>query len=197
MIHRFVLSLLLALVATTVAQADATTGETMIAADHPDIRYLGRWGGLGDAMVTVNSGSGAVLRFTGRHIAATFDQSTVTHPPQIYARIDRGAPVLYTVDRNLIDLTARPLSRGGFHTLEITVKDVDERANRWNPPLRSGLLLTGFRLDPGTATLPPPPPENRRIEFLGDSITQGRARHRPGDRRDRLRRHEGLRVADR
>jgi lysophospholipase L1-like esterase len=173
MIHRFVVPLLLALVATTVAQADATTGETMIAADHPDIRYQGRWGRLGEAMATVNSGSGAVLRFTGRHLAATFDQSTVTHPPQLYVRIDRGAPVLYTVDRDLIDLTAHSLSRGGFHTLEITVKDVDERANRWSPPLRSGLLLTGFRLDPGANTLPPPAAADRRIEFLGDSITQG------------------------
>jgi lysophospholipase L1-like esterase len=146
---------------------------TIIAADHPDIRYQGRWGRLGGTMATVNSGSGAVLRFTGQHLAATFDQTTVTHPPQIYVRIDRGNPVLYTVDRNLIDLTARPLSRGGIHTLEITVKDVDERANRWNPPLRSGLLLTGFRLDPDAITLPPPAPEDRRIEFLGDSITQG------------------------
>jgi lysophospholipase L1-like esterase len=166
-------SLVLALPAATAAQAGAATGETVIAADHPDIRYLGRWGRLGDAMATVNSGSGAVLRFTGQRIAVTFDQSTVTYPPQIYVRIDRGAPVPHTVDRDRIDLTARPLSRGRVHTLEITVKDVDERANRWHPPLRSGLLLTGFRLDPGADTVPPPAPEDRRIEFLGDSITQG------------------------
>jgi lysophospholipase L1-like esterase len=169
MIHRFVVPLLLSLLATTVVQADAATRETVVAADHSDIRYQGRWGHLGDAMATVNAGSGAVLRFTGRRIAVTFDQSTVTHPPQIYVRIDRGDRVLYTVDRDRIDLTARP----GVHTLEITVKDVDERANRWNPPLRSGLLLTGFRLDPGASTLRPPAPADRRIEFLGDSITQG------------------------
>jgi hypothetical protein len=99
----------LALVATTVAQASptgATTRATVVAADHPDIRYQGRWGRLGDAIATVNSGSGVMMRFTGQHIAATFDQSTVTHPPQIYVRIDRGATVLYAVDRNLIDLTA-------------------------------------------------------------------------------------------
>lgn len=169
MIHRFVIPLVLALLATMVVQADATTGETVVPADHSDIRYQGRWGRLGDAMATANSGSGAVLRFTGRHIAVTFAQSTVTHPPQIYVRLDRGAPVLYTVDRDRIELTAPP----GVHTLEITVKDVDERVNRWNPPLRSGLLLTGFRLDPGAHTLPGPQPEDRRIEFLGDSITQG------------------------
>ena len=166
MIRGLVVPLLLAVLAAPVVPAAA---ETVVAADHQDIRYLGRWGSLGAAMATVNSGSGAVLRFTGRHIAVTFDQSTVTYPPQIYLRIDRGAPVLYTVDRDRIDVTVRP----GVHTLEITVKDVDERANRWNPPLLSGLLLTGFRLDPGARTLPPPAPESRRIEFLGDSITQG------------------------
>jgi lysophospholipase L1-like esterase len=149
------------------------TEETVVAANHPDIRYLGRWGRLGDAMVTVSSGSRVVLRFTGRHIAATFDQSTVTHPPQLYTRIDGGAAVLSTVDRSGLELAAHPLPRGRVHTLEIVVKDVDERANRWTPPLLSGLLLTGFRLDPGARTLPPPAPGNRRIEFLGDSITQG------------------------
>jgi lysophospholipase L1-like esterase len=161
-----VVPLLLALLATPVTPAAA---ETVIAADHADIRYQGRWGQLGDAMATVNSGAGAVLRFTGRRVAVTFDRSTVTHPPQLYVRLDHGDPVLYTVDRDRIDLSARP----GVHTLELTVKDVDERANRWLPPLRSGLLLTGFRLDPGADTLPPPAPEDRRIEFLGDSITQG------------------------
>ncbi len=166
---RLVVPLLFVLLAMTVTQAGATTGETVVAADHADIRYQGRWGRLGDAMATVNSGSGVLLRFTGRRIAVTFDQATVTQPPQLYVRLDRGAPVLYTVDRDRIDLTVRP----GVHTLEITVKDVDERANRWLPPLRSGLLLTGFRLDPGATTLPPPAPEDRRIEFLGDSITQG------------------------
>jgi hypothetical protein len=60
-------------------------------------------------MTTVNSGSRVVLRFTGRHVAATFDQSTVAHPPQIYDRLDYGVPALYTVNRNLLDVTPRPL----------------------------------------------------------------------------------------
>jgi lysophospholipase L1-like esterase len=169
-------SLVLAVIATAGANAHpgvAAAGPTAIAAQHPDIQYLGRWGRLGQSMTTVNSGSQVVLRFTGRHLAATFNQSTVTHPPQIYVRVDGRAPALYTVDRNRLDLTSRPLAPGQVHTLEIAVKDVDERANRWNPPLQSGLLLTGFRLDRGARTLPPPAPSNRRIEFLGDSITQG------------------------
>jgi lysophospholipase L1-like esterase len=158
--------------ATTAASAHggAPTG---IPAEHPDVQYLGRWGRLGPAVATVNSGSRVVLRFTGRRLAATFDQSGVTHPPQIYVRIDGRAPTLYTVDRDRIDLTARPLPPGRVHTLELIVKDVDERADRWTPPLRSGLLLTGFRLGPGARTLPPPATGGRRVEFLGDSITQG------------------------
>ncbi len=170
-------SALLAPVGVAGASADtraaAAAAAVVVPARHPDIQYLGRWGRLAEAMTTVNSGSRVILRFTGRHITATFDQSTVTHPPQIYARVDRGASTLYTVDRNQLDLTPRGLAGGGVHTLEIAVKDVDERANRWNPPLQSGLLLTGFRLDRGARTVPPPAPSNRRIEFLGDSITQG------------------------
>jgi lysophospholipase L1-like esterase len=166
MIRGFVVPLLLAVLATPVVPAQAAT---VIAADHQHVRYQGRWGHLGGAMATVNAGSAAVLRFTGQRLAVTFDQATVTHPPQVYVRIDRAAPVLYTVDRDRIDLATRP----GAHTLEITVKDVDERANRWHPPLRSALLLTGFQLAPGAVTLPPPAPEDRRVEFLGDSITQG------------------------
>ncbi len=77
------------------------------------------------------------------------------------------------MDRDRLVLTPRTLPPGRIHTVEIAVKDVDERANRWNPPLQSGLQLTGFRLDRGARTLPAPNPGNRRIEFLGDSITQG------------------------
>jgi hypothetical protein len=53
-------------------------------------------------------------------------------------------------------VTPRPLPGERAHTLEIDVKDVDERANRWVPPLQSGLILTGFRLDNGARTLSPP-----------------------------------------
>src|SRR4051794_2946615 len=107
--------------------AAAAAAPVVVPARHRNIQYLGRWGRLAEAMTTVNSGSHVILRFTGRHVAATFDQSTVTHPPQIYARLDRGASTLYTVDRNQLDLTPRGLAGGGVHTLEIAVKDVDER----------------------------------------------------------------------
>ena len=106
-------SLVLVPVATTSAPAHtAGSGATVVPAQHPDVQYLGRWGRLAESMTTVNSGSRVVLRFTGRHLAATFDQSTVTHPPQIYVRVDGRAPVLYTVDRDRLDLTTRLLPRG-------------------------------------------------------------------------------------
>jgi lysophospholipase L1-like esterase len=168
--------LVLGLVATTPARAERaipTPPVVLVPAREPNIQYLGRWGRTATSMITVNSGSRVVLRFTGRHVAATFDQSTVTHPPQIYVRLDDGVPALYTVTRNLLDVTPRPLPAERAHTLEIDVKDVDERANRWVPPLQSGLILTGFRLDNGARTLSPPAISSHRIEFLGDSITQG------------------------
>jgi lysophospholipase L1-like esterase len=169
-------SLVLGLVTTIPARAERAIPAppvVLVPVRDPNIRYLGRWGRTATSMTTVNSGSRVVLRFTGRHVAATFDQSTVTHPPQIYVRIDDGVPARYTVDRNLLDLTPRPLPGERAHTLEIDVKDLDERANRWVPPLQSGLILTGFRLDNGARTLSPPAISSRRIEFLGDSITQG------------------------
>ncbi|MBD0324636.1 MAG: hypothetical protein ICV72_14820, partial [Aldersonia sp.] len=60
------------------ATAAAAAAPVVVPAGHPDIQYLGRWGRLAEAMTTVNSGSRVILRFTGRHITATFDQSTVT-----------------------------------------------------------------------------------------------------------------------
>jgi hypothetical protein len=95
----------------------------------------------------------------------------ITNPPQIYVRIDGGPRALYWVDRPSIALASG--LPGGVHRADIAVKDVDERANRWVPPLQSGLIVTGFRLADGAALRPVRRDRGPRIEFLGDSITQG------------------------
>jgi lysophospholipase L1-like esterase len=152
--------------------AHGSTASTPIAASDPNLQLLGRWGESATSDTTVNSGSRLSLRFTGAHVSALFDVTTITNPPRIYVRIDGGPATQYAVDRGEIDFTPHGL-HGREHTLELDVRDVDERANRWTPPLQSGLNLTGFRLDTGARTLPPAPPQGPRIEFLGDSITQG------------------------
>nr|WP_231126789.1 GDSL-type esterase/lipase family protein [Motilibacter aurantiacus] len=113
-----------------------------------------------------------ILRFTGAHIALLLDQSGITLPPQVYAAIDGAPPVLVSANSNRIDLTPAALPAGA-HELVLAVKDVDEGGNRWNPPLRSALRVTGFEIDPGATSTPSPAPTGPRIEFLGDSITQG------------------------
>src|SRR5436309_3562847 len=105
-----------------------------VSANDPRIVYLGRWGHQSGAATTVNSESRVLLRFTGRHVVGLFDQSAITFPPQVYARIDGSRPALYDVDRDRIDFAPSGLAVG-MHSLELIVKDVDERGNRWVPPL--------------------------------------------------------------
>lgn len=158
-------------VLSVAAPGSAHAAAGLVSPADPNIQLQGRWDRGGTADTTVNSGSRLFLRFTGTNIAAVFDITSITNPPQFYARIDFGPSKRFVVDRPTIDL-ARGLSPGA-HLLELDVKDVDERANRWIPPLQSGLILTGFQLSAGGQTLLPPGLPLRRMLFLGDSITQG------------------------
>jgi lysophospholipase L1-like esterase len=161
----------LALLAIALAAPRAALAQSQVAATNPNIRYEGHWGVSGSRATTVNSGSRIALRFTGSRLVGLFDVSSITNPPQVYVRIDGGAPALYWVDRPSITLASG--LRHAVHRADIAVKDVDERANRWVAPLQSGLIVTGFGLDDGAALRPLPPRTGPRIEFLGDSITQG------------------------
>lgn len=145
---------------------------TFVAPNDWHLRFEGRWSQTTRAATTVNSGSRMFLRFTGERVQGLFDTSTITNPPRIYVRIDGGPAADYFVDRPIIDFTPRALGSGP-HLLELDVRDVDERANRWTPPLNSGVILTGLEIGRGGSLLPPPRLPSRTMEFLGDSITQG------------------------
>jgi lysophospholipase L1-like esterase len=54
--------------------------------------------------------------------------------------------------------------------------------SRWNPPLESALFFTGVEVGEGGELLTPPPPPRMRIEFLGDSITEGILAEGKGER---------------
>ncbi|NUS24455.1 MAG: G-D-S-L family lipolytic protein [Streptomyces sp.] len=130
------------------------------------IAYEGHWGRTAEAAVTVNSGARLSFRFTGGSVHALFDVSSITVPAQIHVSVDGGPKRLYAVDRDDIEIEA---PERGSHTVELSVKDVFSRANRWTPPLETGVMLTGIR----GHLVPQHVRQARQFAFYGDSITQG------------------------
>lgn len=147
---------------------------TVIEPDDPNIRYIGHWdqSHLAEEAITVNSGSRILCSFTGHTIRGLFNTQGITNPAQIYVSIDSSQPELIKLDSEMKNFTPSPLA-GDRHTLQIAVKDVDERANRWVPPLASAVIFKGFILSAGSGTKPLPPASSLKMEFYGDSITQG------------------------
>jgi pectin methylesterase-like acyl-CoA thioesterase/lysophospholipase L1-like esterase len=138
----------------------------------PRIELDGHWGRDDDVAITVNSGSSLRFRFTGDRLGAWFDTESITVPAQLYVSIDRGEPVLVKVDEDH-KVFAEGLDPTVAHTAEILVKDVDEYENRWIMPLQSGVVLEKIELAPLAQLIPLPTTAEHRLEFYGDSITQG------------------------
>ncbi|MFF0342360.1 pectinesterase family protein [Kribbella sp. NPDC004875] len=138
----------------------------------PRIELDGHWGRDDDVAITVNSGSSVRFRFTGSHLGALFDTASITVPAQLYVAIDGGTPAVQKVDADH-KVFADDLDPTVAHTAEIGVKDVDEYENRWNVPLQTGVVLKKIELAPDAKLIPLPTTAEHRIEFYGDSITQG------------------------
>lgn len=136
------------------------------------LRYEGRWAVRPGRATTVNSGSRVTMRFRGTAVSARFDRAGITASPEIYAYVDGEKTDRLVVDGDNLRLTRDDLPPG-VHTLVLAVKDVQEKANRWEPPFASAVQLTGFELGPGTVLEEPASAPARRFTFLGDSITQG------------------------
>ncbi|WP_329116962.1 GDSL-type esterase/lipase family protein [Streptomyces sp. NBC_01465] len=159
------------LAASTVAVlASPVHHSTLVRPDDRRLAYEGHWDRTDRAATTVNSGSRLRFRFAGTGVHLRFDVSTVTVPAQVYVTVDGGAEQLYAVDR--ADLAIAADGRGP-HTVELSVKDVYARVERWTPPLRTGVALTGLAPDPGARILPQRPSKRLELAFYGDSITQG------------------------
>ncbi|MFE3850098.1 GDSL-type esterase/lipase family protein [Streptomyces griseorubiginosus] len=154
------------LLAGTVPPALASGAPAVVRPDDRRIAYEGHWSRTAEAAVTVNSGSRRRFRFTGPSVHALFDVSSVTVPAQIYVSVDGGPEQPHSVDRTDLAITA---AGGGSHSVEISVKDVFSRVNRWVPPLETGVALTGIQ----GHLLPQPRLKKRELAFYGDSITQG------------------------
>src|SRR4051812_16902826 len=106
----------LAWLASAAVPVRADTRGATIPPARSRIQLLGRWDRSATADTTVNSGSRLFMRFTGSTVVALFDTSSITNPPEFYARIDSGPPRLYAMD-SAVELGQR-LSAGP-HLLEI------------------------------------------------------------------------------
>ncbi|NNN32954.1 G-D-S-L family lipolytic protein [Streptomyces sp. S3(2020)] len=154
------------LVAGAIRPVMASDDSNVVRPDDRRLAYEGHWGRTTEAAVTVNSGSRLGFRFLGDRVHVLFDVSSITVPAQIYVSVDGGPKRLYAVDRSDIEVQA---PGRGPHTVELSVKDVFSRANRWTPPLETGVVLTGVR----GRLLVQKVAHERQLAFYGDSITQG------------------------
>lgn len=148
---------------------------TMVPANSPDIRYYGRWNSVDPhRRLGVNPGIGLVARFTGRTCRVLFDTSANTDPmPTVWVGVDS----VWTehVVAPAIAVAPEPLESEGPHQLEVVFKGVDPAQNRWLEPPVGALYFRGLELDEGAQLLAPPPASPLKIEFIGDSVTEGYA----------------------
>jgi lysophospholipase L1-like esterase len=137
------------------------------------VHLFGRWDRrLPDRVITVNGGSYIVARFDGRSITARFDLARNKPPlPTIAWRIDeevqwREAEIAASIE---LEKDLKP----GEHTIQLVVRGLDEHQPRWAEPLTASITFVGFDLPNAGKLLDPPDRPKLKIEFLGDSITEG------------------------
>jgi lysophospholipase L1-like esterase len=155
-----------------VPSSDAATDGSVEAASGPleVIHYYGRWNLLQLAAITVNSGSHVTARFYGTGIAARFDTTSNTDTlPNLTWQIDGGTWMEAEIAPSL--MLATGLAEG-LHDVRLMVRGLNETQSRWTPPLVASVTFLNFDV-PGGALDPSPRPIKRKIEFLGDSITEG------------------------
>jgi lysophospholipase L1-like esterase len=150
-------------VASDATRVDGGTVEELI-------HYYGRWNRLNDRAITVNTGSHVVAEFSGTAVTARFDVSLNQTPnPTLAWQIDQG-----TWQEGELAATV-PLGTGltsGTHEVFLMVRGLNENQARWTPPLVSSITFQGFDIT-GGALVSSPRPVRPKIEFLGDSITEG------------------------
>jgi lysophospholipase L1-like esterase len=134
------------------------------------IHYYGRWNRLADRTIAVNTGSHVVALFSGTGISAKFDMSLNKAPNLTVAwRIDVEA---WQEGELAATLSLATGLSAGTHSVTLMVRGLNEGQSRWSPPLVSSITLLGFDVV-GGALQSSPRPVRPKIEFLGDSITEG------------------------
>ncbi len=139
------------------------------------LRFCGRWDlRTAGRALTINSGSYVQARFSGATLAADFDVTLNQAPlPTLAWQVDAGEWQEAEVAPSV------PLVTGlgkGTHTVMLMVRGIDEHQNRWTAPLVGSVTFTGFELAKGGKFAKPLRAWDKpalKMEFLGDSITEG------------------------
>jgi lysophospholipase L1-like esterase len=140
----------------------------------PAVQFHGRWDRRQpDRATTVCAGSYIVARFDGRSITARFDMSRNKAPlPTVAWRID-GIDEQWRESEIAESLELEKDLKPGEHTILLLVRGLDEHQPRWSPPLTASVTFLGFDLSAGGKFVAVPDEAKLKIEFLGDSITEG------------------------
>ena len=134
----------------------------IIDADNPDIQYAGRF--------DFSNPKKAVFDWAGVQICAKFQGTSCSvrlddHKNEYAVIVDHHAPRILTTDSlTRIYRIASGLSESLPHSIMIQ--------KRTEPLVGKG-IFSGFILDAGRQLLPPEKRPERRIEFIGNSITSG------------------------
>lgn len=136
-------------------------GGSIIDADNPNIQYIGRFN-FSNPKKPVYDWAGVQIRakFEGTSCAVRLEDNFNEYA----VIIDNYAPRLLKVDTSKIRVVATGLSAAVPHTILIQ--------KRTEPLVGKGEFL-GFILDKGCTLLPPENRPEKRIEFIGNSITSG------------------------
>jgi lysophospholipase L1-like esterase len=138
-----------------------TTGAGIIDADDPYIQYVGRFD-MRDPKNVVFDWPGVYIcaRFEGTSCSIRLQDST----DEFAVIVDDHAPRLFSAAGSTIRTLASGLADSVPHTIMIQ--------KRTEPFVGKGVFM-GFILDKGAKLLPPEKRPDRRIEFIGNSITSG------------------------
>jgi lysophospholipase L1-like esterase len=143
-----------------------------------DWQFYGRWDlSQPGKAITVNSGSHVTATFHGSGVSAQFDIAGNTgNRPTVSFKLDDGDWIEKEIAATLELATNLPVAD---HTVALFVRGMSEFEARWTPPLVASTTFLGFTVA-GGALVPSPRPVRTKIEFLGDSITEGVALHAQG-----------------
>ena len=140
----------------------------IIRANNEKIRYTGRWNVKGELATSSAPGNYFEFGFIGTTAQIAFSTAGLAEPfPRIYIIVDGGALV-----SSVLDCYHRiTCENGGEHHVKVLIKSTHETgSDRWTKDLDSRVTLAGVEAD-GFYKLSPD--ERPKIEFIGDSITEG------------------------
>ena len=140
------------------------------------IHYYGRWAVFPAFATTVNSGSHVTATFHGTGLSARFNiASNMTHPERDVA--DRWRPLERGRDRRHAAARHRAYRRHARRSLWYAGS---MKIRAMTPPLVSSVTFQTLDVTGGAIDLSPRPIK-RKIEFLGDSITEGVNTHKAAE----------------